>query len=266
MKSSSNQPIKRKRKRSRSSIDLAYFSNPRVNVENMPNEIMYQIFSYLDGTDLRRSSCVCSHWRLLIQSLLINDVLFICDITKSTRNYLYSLIDSINNIMPLYSNYRFGFIGYGDHWKAMPVTVVHPLTYNADKLVNFMYKQDLLEGRDYPEAVADGMYVALNINWRPKVNKHIIMLCDAPPHGYQHLFTDNIYDDCYPMGCPCGLDIKFILNNYRDRGIGLTMILLDDKLEQLIDFFKLHHPSLTYIVANKWNDFTPYLFSTLSTI
>jgi len=62
-------------------------------------------------------------------------------------------------------------------------------------------------GEDFPEAVLDGLNVAVSeIGWRPLSQKFIFHIADAPPHG--KLYTDK-HDD-FPGGCPCKLKIEDI--------------------------------------------------------
>lgn len=80
------------------------------------------------------------------------------------------------------------------------VTRVHGFTDAALEMNQWLEEYIAQGGGDAAEAVADAVYDALNLPWRPEAAKICILLSDAPPHGYEPT------GDAFPDGCPCGLD------------------------------------------------------------
>ena len=56
-------------------------------------------------------------------------------------------------------------------------------------------------GGDQPEAVADALYAANTLSWRPNAAKISVLIADAPPHG---LVPSD--DNTFKHGSPKGHD------------------------------------------------------------
>ena len=62
----------------------------------------------------------------------------------------------------------------------------------------------------------DGLDAALNLNWRDKSKKYMILITDAPPHGKLY---NNYWRDNFIGGCPCGLNAMNILQRIKEKDI-----------------------------------------------
>ena len=54
----------------------------------------------------------------------------------------------------------------------------------------------------------DGLDAALELNWRDKSKKFMILITDSPPHGRLY---NNYWWDNFKAGCPCGLNESNVL-------------------------------------------------------
>lgn len=73
-------------------------------------------------------------------------------------------------------------------------------------------------GGDAPEAVADALNDALNLEWSSAATKICILISDAPPHGL------NPTGDSFPSGCPAGHDPMTIVRKMAEKSITLYTV------------------------------------------
>src|SRR5262249_39826092 len=69
-----------------------------------------------------------------------------------------------------------------------------------------------------PEAVTDGLYDLVRLDWRPGAAKAVVWFGDAPPHGVEPS------DDGFPEGCPCGHHWFTQAESCREMGIAVYAI------------------------------------------
>lgn len=160
------------------------------------------------------------------KSHYIIDVIFVVDATGSMADDINivkeSLYDIVNTLKKKKKklDIRFGMVAYRDHPPEDKtfVTKFYPPTDNIDAVLRFISELEIGGGGDPPEAVADGLWAAYNATWRRDAYKIIILIGDAPPHGYTK-FAPQIYGvkDRWPNGCPVGLDILNIVHNIKDK-------------------------------------------------
>jgi hypothetical protein len=164
------------------------------------------------------------------------DVVFVIDSTESmdpfieeVRNRILHIMKEIESteIKPLVD---FGIIVYGDHTspKTNP-TRSFRLTSDHEKIsVNVHSLPRISGGFDYSEAVADGLKEAVDMAWHNGSHRVIILVGDAPPHGFTSNPHDMVYDarknsyyhsDCFPDGCPCGCDPLQEATRAKEKGI-----------------------------------------------
>lgn len=225
----------------------------------LPYDMLNEIFSYLGSDDLRTCACVCSSWNNHISNILKYDCVFICDITKSMSTHWKHLINTMNMCFNTYNKFRYGFIGYSEHSYTSQCIQRFDLTYNTEKLKDKIENLKLAEGNDYPEAVHDGLYTALNMNWNTKNKKICILVCDAPPHGIEYnndasddTDTSSIrYIDTYPNGCPCGLNIEFILRTFMYKHISLAILYTDLRVKTMVKIFEKIYPNIFSVYIKK---------------
>jgi len=114
------------------------------------------------------------------------DVVLVLDSTGSmkwiiteTKRKMARLIRVIKRLVPIA---RVGIVAYRDKGEDF-LTRKHPLTINIGRLQKFLDQLEAEGGGDPPEAVEEGLRVAIEeMRWRKKAKKVIILVGDAPPH------------------------------------------------------------------------------------
>lgn len=116
------------------------------------------------------------------------DVVFVMDATGTmqwviddVKLRIRDIADVIRTLVPLT---RFGVVAYRDRDKESRfVTRVQPLTLNISRVRRFLDNVPAFGGYDWPEAVDEGLRVAVqDSGWREPAKKVIILVGDAPPH------------------------------------------------------------------------------------
>jgi len=101
---------------------------------------------------------------------------FVIDTVKSR---LIKLITSLRAMVP---TSRIGIVAYRDKGDEF-VTKWVDLSFSTGKLQDFLANLHSGGGGDWPEAVYDGLEVAVNdLNWRKKSKRIIILVPGSPPH------------------------------------------------------------------------------------
>lgn len=154
------------------------------------------------------------------------DICFVIDTTGSMSSFinaakqnLLKMISTLGAIAGL--DWKVGLVEYRDHppQETSFVKKVYQLTSDLKKMEGAINKLAASGGGDAPEAVYDGLEAACKeINWRNHSCRFVILVGDAPPHGFELLERkeDNIFisvkntGDHWPNGCPCGLTGKSI--------------------------------------------------------
>lgn len=120
------------------------------------------------------------------------DVVFVMDATGTmqwviddVKLRIRDIADVIRTLVPLT---RFGVVAYRDRDKESRfLTRIQPLTLNISRVRRFLDNVPAFGGYDWPEAVDEGLRVAVqNSGWREGAKKVIILVGDAPPHD-EHL-------------------------------------------------------------------------------
>ena len=120
------------------------------------------------------------------------DVCFVVDTTGSMSPFLgaarAALLDTIEALGAKSGvDIRVGLVEYRDHppQESSFVTRHHPLTDDLDRMRKAVNKLRADGGGDAPEAVYDGVQeAALLTEWRAHSCRFIMLIGDAPPHGY----------------------------------------------------------------------------------
>lgn len=173
------------------------------------------------------------------------DVVFCCDTTGSMGAYIAEAKKTINKIKAdimsaTYTSMQFAFIGYKDHCD--PVVVEYrDLTESTEALFAFISSVNATGGGDTPEAVADGLYQASAMSWRPDSIKFLIHILDCPPHGSEF----GCSDDTSPSGCgysgqpPCKYrDYKEWLNKLKALKVKYIVVKCSTMVNTMIDIFR----------------------------
>lgn len=153
------------------------------------------------------------------------EVVFLLDSTGSMNDEILSVKSHIRNIVeeamsgtprPLV---RVGIVTYRDHPPEDGNYVYRKIELNDDieAVMDSLHDIEASGGGDGPEAVADGLFVAVNgMGWSDDARKLIFLIGDAPPHG-----LENNDDASFLQGCPDGRD--YLEDTHRAADSGITI-------------------------------------------
>ncbi len=165
------------------------------------------------------------------------DVVFVIDSTgsmadeiRTVKTHLTKIIKEVQTGQP--SPYlRVGVVSYRDHELEEREYLYKnlKLTANTKKVVDFIWDIEAHGGGDLPEAVADGLDIAINkMNWDNTVytqnqetyptKKLIFLVGDAAPHG------EGSSDNSYQQGCPDGHSYKENIKDAIENGIRIYTV------------------------------------------
>ena len=142
----------------------------------------------------------------------IIEVVFLLDSTGSMSDEILSVKSHIQNIVEdtmsgnPRPNVRIGIVTYRDHSPEDETYVykMFDLTTDIDQVMDDLRDIDARGGGDGPEAVADGLHVAVHdMDWSGDAIKVIFLIGDAPPHG-----LEGNGDSSFQQGCPLGYDYR----------------------------------------------------------
>ncbi len=138
------------------------------------------------------------------------EVVFLLDSTGSMSDEILSVKSHIQNIVEdtmsgnPRPNVRIGIVTYRDHSPEDETYVykMFDLTTDIDQVMDDLRDINAMGGGDGPEAVADGLHIAVHdIDWSGDAMKVIFLIGDAPPHG-----LGGNGDSSFKQGCPLGYD------------------------------------------------------------
>ncbi|MBK8396076.1 MAG: VWA domain-containing protein [Leptospiraceae bacterium] len=183
------------------------------------------------------------------------DLVLMGDLTGSMASYHHLLktefIKLGNELFQFIPDLQMGIVFYLDHGQGDPYTTkVCQITNDVQAIQDFIQRTPTGHGGDEKEAVEDALYEALQINWRPKVNRSIVLFGDASgkePHEcpHQHSYfqiTKDLYENqvtinsvyCRPVLSSQGLQ-------------ALTPVGIGDFQKKVSN---LHHPNFFSWLAN----------------
>ncbi|MHA1770666.1 MAG: vWA domain-containing protein [Candidatus Thorarchaeota archaeon] len=121
------------------------------------------------------------------------DLVFIVDNTGSMGPYIQitksKILEIIRTITKeeMCQRLRVGLVSYRDHKPEENtfVTRTFELTDDIAGIEKSVLAMEASGGGDGPEAVADALYAANNINWDRDAAKVAVLVADAPPHGVE---------------------------------------------------------------------------------
>lgn len=240
-------------KRKSSIIDVQkpkrFLTRRRITIDCLPNEVLEEIFRYLCREDLNTAPLVCKRWFEIVERIESMDIMFVVDITGSSSRHHRGIILCLKILFPILQQkkIRLGFVGYRDHPEPvdkLKTIEFKPLT-SPKGVIDFMNTVLCQEGADEPEAVLDGLDTAAKACWKKCADKHIILICDAIPHGTRFGMGRS---ERFPDGCPCGLDEVEVLNSIRNQGIKLHVLGMrtDDSLDLMRSAFQNVIPELSW--------------------
>eukprot|EP01102_Stenamoeba_stenopodia_P003747 TRINITY_DN13902_c0_g1_i1.p1 TRINITY_DN13902_c0_g1~~TRINITY_DN13902_c0_g1_i1.p1 ORF type:complete len:334 (+),score=65.59 TRINITY_DN13902_c0_g1_i1:131-1132(+) len=169
------------------------------------------------------------------------DLVFICDCTGSMSSYIESAKKNINLIVQGIvaaekCDVQFALIKYRDHppQDSTFVTDVKPFTRSPSTMRQYVETMSAAGGGDGPEAVADALHEALNLDYRKGAAKVAIIIADAPPHGLEPT------GDGFPDGSPNGHDPILVAKSMAERDIAIYSVLCEPAINTFMyarDFF-----------------------------
>ena len=168
------------------------------------------------------------------------DVVFVIDSTgsmadeiRTVKTHLIKIVKDVQGGQP--SPYlRIGVVAYRDHELEEKEYLYRQfdLTSDINRALGFIEGIEARGGGDLPEAVADGLDVAINrMNWNnnvvqqnqiisnyPSTKKLIFLIGDAAPHG------EGSTDQSYIQGSPDGHNYRQNIEDARAKGIAIYTV------------------------------------------
>ena len=152
----------------------------------------------------------------------------IWDVQKCLSQFIFEEIDVL----------KVGLVSYKDHDdenKTYLTNIDIDLTDNIKEVINKINEIKCSGGKDEPEAVLDGLNVAVNdVGWREESVKFIYHILDAPCHGkkYNNSENDRLED------CPNNIDVEELLIEIRNKDIKYSVIKLNDSADIMLKEFQ----------------------------
>jgi hypothetical protein len=152
----------------------------------------------------------------------------IWDIEKCLSQFILDEIDVL----------KVGLVTYKDHddeKKSYLTKIDIDLTGNIEEVINKIMEIKCSGGTDEPEAVLDGLNVAINnVEWRDESVKFIYHFLDAPCHGKKF---NNIESDKYDE-CPNNISVEDLLTEIRNKDIKYSVIKLNPSADIMLEEFQ----------------------------
>jgi hypothetical protein len=147
------------------------------------------------------------------------DAAFVIDTTGSMGSFLsaakQTLLDTLAELSTREGvELSVGLVEFRDHppQERSFVTRATDFTQDRDALQAVINGLSANGGGDAPEAVYQGMWDALALEWRPHSARYLLLVGDAPPHAYPKWHEARTgealrgWGDGWPDACPSGHD------------------------------------------------------------
>lgn len=208
----------------------AFTDNPFVLKidEIMLNYIHEAVSSFKDITGKSGGSLLYARSSLdvipLIKKLVVTesskntelDLMFVLDCTESMKPHIEKtksdMLSLLEKMKEHFSSLHVGLVLYKDYYDDFVVKEASVFTKDIKNFSNILKNVKVSGGGDIPEAVYEGLYLALREGWRlsdKKVVKKIILIGDAPPHAKPRGRVKKI--DVENMASKKGIEISTIL-------------------------------------------------------
>lgn len=117
------------------------------------------------------------------------DLIFVIDLTESMSddiaNVKETAVEILNTMAAAFPDHRVAILGYRD-WEDAVMFEDYPFSSDQADIVANIEALTVTGGGDWPEAVLEALLRAIDCTslggWRSGVEKHIILMGDAPPH------------------------------------------------------------------------------------
>ena len=136
---------------------------------------------------------------------------------ETAKRHMQSLLEAVA-ASPLCKSLRIAVVSYRDHPpedESYTSRVDLAFSPNIEAARVAVEKLAARGGGDSPEAVTDGLFDVVRLDWRPEAAKAVVWFGDAPPHGVGE------YGDGFAGGCPCGNDWFAQAESCREMGIAI---------------------------------------------
>ncbi len=166
------------------------------------------------------------------------DLCFVVDNTGSMGAFIQAAKQRLVDVMERLSqesgiNLHIGIVAYRDHppQDNTFVTRVHDLTGDLSKAHQAIAAMKADGGGDSAEAVYQGVFDSVHkISWRPNSCRFVVLVGDAPPHGFAVWYNERFKHkaleegDGWPDRCPSNLDPYIVGAELERKGITLHAI------------------------------------------
>ncbi len=175
------------------------------------------------------------------------DLCFVIDTTASMSSFLQAAQQQLLNAIALLSsdksiNLQVGLVEYRDFppQDRTFVTRVYSLMADLKEIQQVINKLRAEGGGDVPEAVYRGIYDACEqIQWREHSCRFILLVGDAPPHGFAkwlQVMTGSRLSgngDAWAEACPSGLDVQAVTAAAENHRVIIhALCMVNDQLTQ----------------------------------
>jgi len=181
------------------------------------------------------------------------DLVFLCDCTSSMSSYLQAAKQNIQKIveeivMMEKCDVQFALVEYRDHppQDTTFAARTHKFTSSVSKMREYVNEMQAQGGGDGPESVVDGLWEALNMDYRKDSAKIVVCISDAPPHGLGES------GDGFPDGCPCKRDPIEIAKQMAERGIIIYAVGVEPTLSNSFKYARDFMMSLAKITDGQF--------------
>ncbi|MEP0857123.1 vWA domain-containing protein [Trichocoleus sp. DQ-U1] len=146
------------------------------------------------------------------------DVCFVIDTTGSMGGFIQEAKQQLLDTIRLLSadsdiDLQVGLVEYRDHppQDTTFVTRIYPLTAKLQEMQKNINQLEANGGGDHPEAVYDGVQDAANqMKWRRNSCRFILLVGDAPPHGFHADRDSDGFTHTDPARYPNGLTVQSV--------------------------------------------------------
>jgi hypothetical protein len=153
------------------------------------------------------------------------DIVFCFDATASMMPYIRNVEENIDEIVEdihghHYIDMQMGAVSYRDHQYADYLANWIPMQNHHRKFERMILHIGAFAAanNDYAEAMAPGLGIVQKLHWRPHAVKMLVIITDAPPHGYGNA------DDSYKEGDPSGLDPFALVDSLAKDGVNIYTV------------------------------------------
>lgn len=172
------------------------------------------------------------------------DLCFVIDTTGSMGSFIQAAKQQLLNTMRLLSadnniNLQVGLVEYRDHppQDKSFVTRVYPLTANLQKMQQNINQLVADGGGDFPEAVYDGIKdAAEKMQWRSHSCRFILLVGDAPPHGFPNDRSIEGFTHTDPALYPNSLTVQSVTAMAENQRVTVHALCMGDQLITLQSF------------------------------